>query len=95
MKQALYEINLNVSSYELLVINDLFRMFIIQLVVQGLFVLRHGNLSFLSQIFIENTLFILLGILIYWLVFNYIIKFKTDTENSKNLNNHYQNNYNI
>jgi len=95
MSNPLYEINLHVSSYELLVINDVMRMFIIQLVVQGLFVLRHENLSFFSQIFMENTLFILLGVLSYWLVFNHIVKFKTDTEDSQNLKNHFQNVYNI
>ncbi len=95
MNKPLYEINLNVSSYELLVINDFMRMFVIQLMVQGLFVLRHDNLSFFSQIFMENTLFILLGVLSYWLVFNHIVKFKTDTEHSLNLKNHFQNVYNI
>ena len=95
MSKPLYEINLNVSSYELLAINDFMRMFVIQVVVQGLFVLRHDNLSFFSQIFLENTLFILLGVLSYWLVFNHIVKFKTDTEHSENLKNHFQTMYNI
>jgi energy-coupling factor transporter transmembrane protein EcfT len=90
-----YEIMLDVTNYELLVLNDLMRMFVIQVVVQALFVIRNDNLIFLSQIFVENTLFILLGILVYWLLFNHIIKFKTKDTDSTNLNNHFQYIYNI
>jgi hypothetical protein len=75
MINPMYVFTIDVDDYQLLAINDLLRMFIIQLIPQILFSLRHDTVEFLSVIFIENTLFILLGLLVYWLVFNNIILF--------------------
>ena len=75
MINPMYVFTIDVNDYQLLAINDLLRMFIIQLITQILFYLRHDSIELLSVIFIENTLFILLGLLVYWLVFNNIILF--------------------
>ena len=56
----MFTIELDTSHYNLLILNDLARMFIIQLVVQVLFFLRHDNLELFSVKFFEVTLFILL-----------------------------------
>ena len=92
----MFTINLDVSEYDLLVINDLMRMFIIQLVVQVLYFLRHDKVELFSTVFLESTLFILLGIIIYWLLFNNILIFTNDTNKDKsNLDNYYQNVYSL
>jgi len=93
----MFTINLDIDNYNLLVINDLVRMFIIQLVVQILFFLRHDKVELFSTVFIENTLFILLGIFIYWLLFNNIVTFtnKDKDKDDSNLNNYYQNIYSL
>ena len=94
----MFTINLDIDNYNLLVINDLMRMFIIQLVVQILFFLRHDKVELFSTVFIENTLFILLGIIIYWLLFNNILIFTNEEKNKDNnndLSNYYQNIYSL
>jgi hypothetical protein len=92
----MFTINLDVSEYDLLVINDLMRMFIIQLVVQVLYFLRHDKVELFSTVFLESTLFILLGIIIYWLLFNNILIFTNDKNKDKSdLGNYYQNVYSL
>ena len=97
----MFTINLDIDNYNLLVINDLIRMFIIQLVVQVLFFLRHDKVELFSKVFIENTLFILLGIFIYWLFFNNILTFtnkgedKDKDKDDHDLSNYYQNIYSL
>ena len=58
-------IKLDISDYNILVLNDVMRMFIIQLVVQILFVLRHDDVELFSNVFLENTLF--------WLVISFFL----------------------
>ena len=89
MDKSMIEIEIDTSQYNLVALNDTLRMLVIQVVVQVLFVLRNPGVELLSNIFIENTLFILLGIILYWLVFNHIIHFKGKDE-PNNLGNHYQ-----
>jgi len=92
----MFTINLDIDNYNLLVINDLIRMFIIQLVVQVLFFLRHDKVELFSKVFIENTLFILLGIFIYWLLFNNILTFTNkETDTDTDLNTYYQSIYSL
>ena len=91
----MFTINMDTDNYNLLVINDLARMFIIQLVVQILFFLRHDKVELFSTVFIENTLFILLGIIIYWLFFNNILTFTNKEDDKVELNNYYQNIYSL
>ena len=89
MDKSMFEIEIDTSRYNLVALNDTIRMLVIQVVVQVLFVLRNPGVELLSNIFIENTLFIILGVMIYWLVFNHIIHFKEKGE-INNLSNHYQ-----
>tara|TARA_B100001989_G_C24343215_1_gene366021 strand:+ start:406 stop:690 length:285 start_codon:yes stop_codon:yes gene_type:complete len=92
MEASMFEIEIDTSQYNLLALNDTLRMLVIQVVVQILFVLRNPEVELLSNIFIENTLFIVLGVMVYWLVFNHLIHFKI--KGSKNeIKNHYQSIY--
>lgn len=91
MNRSMFEIELDTSEYNLIAMNDVLRMLVIQVVVQILFVLRNNDVELCSQVFIENTLFILAGVMIYWLVFKHIINFKVKGNPDKNL--HYQNIY--
>ena len=68
--EALYRIELDVDNNTIIMINDLSRMFIMQVVVQIMFYLRNDNVVLWSNIFLENLLFILLGLFIY--LFQYI-----------------------
>ena len=86
MDKPLFEIDVDISDYNIIALNDTIRMLVIQVVVQILFVLRNPEVELLSNIFIENTLFIILGIMIYWLIFNHIVIFK----NKDNTNVFYQ-----
>ena len=86
MDKPLFEIELDISDYNLIALNDTLRMLLIQVVVQVLFVLRNPQVELLSNIFIENTLFIILGIMVYWSIFNHIVIFK----NKDNTNVFYQ-----
>lgn len=89
-------IKLDISDYNILVLNDVMRMFIIQLVVQILFVLRHDDVELFSNVFLENTLFILLGVFVYWVIFNNVIIFTNKTsDNNIDMNDYYQNVYNL
>ena len=91
----MFTIELDTSHYNLLILNDLARMFIIQIGVQVLFFLRHDNLELFSVKFFEVTLFILLGLLVYWIVFNNIITFTTKEEKDPSLDKYYQNVYTL
>ena len=96
MIESMFTINLDISDYDLLVINDLMRMFIIQLVVQVLYFLRHDKVELFSTVFLESTLFILLGVIIYWLLFNNLLIFTNDENKDKNdVSNYYQNVYSL
>ena len=95
MLQSMFTIQLDTSTYNIVLLNDLARMFIIQLVAQVLFFLRYDNLELFSMVFIESTLFILLGILVYWLIFNNIITFTTTDTKDKSLDTYYQSVYTL
>ena len=90
--KTMFEIELDTSQYNLVALNDTLRMLVIQVVVQILFVLRNPEVELLSNIFIENTLFILLGVIVYWLVFNHLLVF-TNKEDNDSINNYYQSVY--
>jgi hypothetical protein len=82
MDNPLLELDLDLSDYNILALNDTIRMLVIQVVVQTLFILRNPEVELLSNIFIENTLFIILGVMVYWLIFNHIIVFKNKEKTS-------------
>jgi len=83
MDKPIFEFNLDLSDYNILALNDTIRMLVIQVVVQILFVLRNPEVELLSNIFIENTLFIILGVMVYWLLFNHVIVFKNKDKVNK------------
>lgn len=91
MDKPIFEFNLDLSDYNILALNDTIRMLVIQVVVQILFVLRNPEVDLLSNIFIENTLFIILGIMVYWLLFNHVIVFKN--KDKVNNSDYYQDVY--
>ena len=91
MINSLFTIDLDIDNYSLMLVNDFMRMLVIQVVVQILICLRNDKVELFSTVFIETTLFILLGIIAYWLVFTYIISFKNkDTIDNKD---YFQHNY--
>tara|TARA_Y100000389_G_C17186228_1_gene376529 strand:+ start:74 stop:358 length:285 start_codon:yes stop_codon:yes gene_type:complete len=92
METSMFEIEIDTSKYNIVALNDMIRMLVIQVVVQVLFVLRNPEVELLSNIFIENTLFIVLGVMVYWLVFNHLIHFKIKDSKNK-IKNHYQSIY--
>lgn len=91
--QSIFNIELDTSEYNILAVNDTIRMLVIQVVVQILFTLRNPSVEFLSLTFVENTLFILLGVIIYWLVFNHLVHIKPVKGDKDTLNNYYQSVY--
>ena len=91
MDKPIFEFNLDLSDYNILALNDTIRMLVIQVVVQILFVLRNPEVDLLSNIFIENTLFIILGVMVYWLLFNHVIVFKN--KDKVNNSDYYQDIY--
>ena len=50
--------------------------------------MKNTEVELCSQVFIENTLFILAGTMIYWLVFKHIINFTVKGNPDKHI--HYQ-----
>ena len=92
----IFRIKLDINDYSLLALNDMVRMAIIQIVVQILFFLRHDNVELFSAVFLENTLFIVMGIFIYWIIFNNLVIFTNKTDDKKlDINDYYQNVYNL
>ena len=90
LTDSFYKIKLDISDYNLLALNDIARMFIIQFVVQILFFLKNDKVELFSIVFIENTLFILVGVFIYWIVFNNVILFTNKDTEKVTMDNYYQ-----
>ena len=90
LTDTFYKIKLDISDYNLLALNDIARMFIIQFVVQILFFLKNDKVELFSIVFIENTLFILVGVFIYWIVFNNVILFTNKDTEKVTMDNYYQ-----
>lgn len=90
LTDTFYKIKLDISDYNLLALNDIARMFIIQFVVQILFFLKNDKVELFSIVFIENTLFILVGVFIYWIVFNNVILFTNKDTEKVTTDNYYQ-----
>lgn len=74
---------LDISDDNLVMLNDILRLFVIQVVTQILFYMRHDNIELFSTIFIENLIFILLGVFMYWYIFDKFI-FITNKNNKDN-----------
>jgi hypothetical protein len=89
-------IPLDIDKYTLITINDILRMFVIQVVAQVLFSFKNDSDLF-TGIFIENTLFLLLGVIVYWFVFNNLLVFTSNEDKDKSIKNlsYYQNIYSL
>ncbi len=79
---SIFELKLDLDNYGIIVINDFFRMLTIQVFSQFMYSCMN-NVEFLSSGFIENTSYILMSIIFYWLVFNKAL-FVTNTSNKDN-----------
>jgi hypothetical protein len=71
---SMFEVPLSISSEYFPMINDLFRMGIIQIVTQLMFYFSNPlENPFWSPMFVQTVVFLLIGVLAYWLVFRHII----------------------
>jgi len=74
---SLWQINLNIDDEYKPMIDDLYRMFVIQIIAQFLFyVTNPKENSLLDEYFLQTLFFILIGICGYWLVVKKIIVLK-------------------
>ena len=72
MEKRIYEF-IETNEESLPLIYDIIRTITIQFIVQILFTLNNPSVSLLSTAFIQTTLFLILGIMIFWLiVYKYI-----------------------
>ena len=89
MFEPYFSVMIDINDYQLVVLNDFIRFFLIQLIPQSLFTLTRSNYELFSSIFIETTSYIMISILFYWFVFNKIIIFKNKKNHS--IYDYYQN----
>jgi len=70
----MFQFPLSISGDYFPMINDLFRMGIIQVVTQLMFYFANPiENPFWSPLFLQTLLFLLIGVLAYWLIFRHII----------------------
>jgi hypothetical protein len=67
------------------------RLLIIQLTPQVLFYLTENNFEFFNPIIIKTIIYLLLGVLLYWLIFNQLIVFTNKDNIDKD--DYFQTNY--
>jgi hypothetical protein len=91
MIDSLYKIQLDISDYNLIALNDFMRLLIIQLTPQVLFYLTENNFEFFNPIIIKTIIYLLLGVLLYWLIFNQLIVFTNKDNIDKD--DYFQTNY--
>lgn len=72
--EALYTIQLPNPDY-ILFVEDIVRMLIIQITIQFLYYIN-GNVSFFALDFILLSIYIVLGVCVYWLIIKKLIVFK-------------------
>ena len=81
---TMFQFPLNISGDYFPMINDLFRMGIIQIVTQLMFYFANPiENPFWSPIFLQTLLFLLIGVLAYWLIFRHIISVVPLSEDSQ------------
>ena len=73
MLVSLFNIELNIDKEYIPLINDVIRMFIIQVVAHALFVVNNKNVGFFDKNFLQMLIFILLGIATYWMIVRKIV----------------------
>ena len=59
---------INTNEESLPMIYDIIRTITIQLIVQILFTMNNPSVSLFSTTFIQTTLFLILGVILFWLV---------------------------
>lgn len=91
MNNPFYLIKLDISQYNMVALNDFMRLFVIQLVSQIFYSINH-NTEVFSNVFMETTLYILMGVLSYWFIFNYFISFTNKNDNKPYYQELYTNN---
>lgn len=72
MPSSLFTIPLNIPIDYFPMINDMFRMAVIQIVAQLLFATANPSVPFLNM-FVQSILFVLIGVAVYWLVFRKLL----------------------
>ena len=82
MVESLFTLLLHVDDYSIIVLNDLVRMFSIQLFSQLIYSYMNNVVS-LSPSFLENTSYILLSLIIYWFIINRIFYFTNRNDGEK------------
>jgi len=69
MKQALFEFEIPLSEEYIPFLEDLVRVFIIQLVTQFMFYSYNSvDYPFFNEVFFLTMIFLILGVSVYWLV---------------------------
>ena len=79
MNNNKYDIFLNINQKYIPMINDMLRMFTIQLVTQILISLTNPSIKLFNPVFIKTTFFILFGVMVYWAVIKELFSIKTYT----------------
>jgi len=79
---SLFTLSFDIDSQYIPMINDLLRIFIIQIVAQCLFSLSRKEkiFAFLSEIFIQTISYLLVGVLFYWLVVHKIVQIRSSRQ---------------
>tara|TARA_Y100001958_G_C21232899_1_gene558850 strand:+ start:1766 stop:2044 length:279 start_codon:yes stop_codon:yes gene_type:complete len=77
MNNNKYDIFLNINQKYIPMINDMLRMFTIQLVTQILISLTNPSIKLFNTVFIKTTSFILFGVMVYWAVIKELFTIKT------------------
>jgi hypothetical protein len=74
LSMTIFQFPLNISGEYFPMINDLFRMGIIQIITQLMFYFANPvENPFWSPLFLQTVMFLLIGVLVYWLIFRHII----------------------
>ena len=74
MSSSIYKFDLDIDKEYIPAINDIIRMFIIQLVVNIMFYVSNPKENaLLNETFLETLLYILLGVMTYWLIIRKLV----------------------
>jgi len=73
MASSLFQLNLNIDKEYIPLINDVIRMVVIQVIAQMLFSFTSSNNKFWSGVFIQTLIYIVIGVMCYWLIMRKII----------------------
>ena len=77
MDDNLYTFNLQIHQKYVPMINDMIRMFTIRFITQLLVSINNPSIRLLNTVFLSTTLFILFGVVFYWVVVKNAISIKS------------------